>query len=76
MSTRPPTGGQVVGYGESMFDELRDTARHALEGHEEQVKDGLDKVGDFIDDKTDNKYGDQIDKGVDIVQDGLDKFLK
>jgi hypothetical protein len=59
-----------------MFDELRDKARDALEGHEDQVTDGLDKVGDLVDDKTGNKYGDQIDKGVDLVQDGLNKFLK
>jgi|tagenome__1003787_1003787.scaffolds.fasta_scaffold20791682_4 hypothetical protein len=59
-----------------MFDELRDKARNALEGHEEQVSDGLEKVGDLVDERTDNKYSDQIDKGVDLARDGLEKFLK
>ena len=62
-------------YGESMFDELRDKARNALEGHDEQVDAGLDKAGDFIDERTDGKYGEHIETGVEKAKEGLDKFL-
>jgi hypothetical protein len=59
-----------------MFDELRDKAKSALEGHEEQVDTGLDKVRDLIDERTDGKHTEHLDTGTEKVKEALDKFLQ
>ncbi|MDJ0344065.1 antitoxin [Streptomyces sp. H10-C2] len=41
----------------SMFDKLKGM----LKGHEDQTKQGVEKAGDFVDQKTDNKYSGQAD---------------
>ncbi|MFI1951213.1 antitoxin [Streptomyces xinghaiensis] len=54
-----------------MFDnlkDLRDKAEDLAETHGETIAQGLEKAGDFIDEKTDGKYGEQIDTGVDKAQ--------
>ncbi|MFI2031467.1 antitoxin [Streptomyces buecherae] len=50
-----------------MFDSLK-SLRGKTEAHGEKISDGLERVGDFIDDKTDGKYSEKIDLGVDKVQ--------
>jgi hypothetical protein len=47
---------------------LLDKAKDLLGKHEEKVEDALDKVADVVDDKTDGKYADKIDKGVDAAK--------
>ncbi|MCI3277969.1 antitoxin [Streptomyces cylindrosporus] len=47
---------------------LKDKAEDVAEAHGEAIGDGLEKAGDLIDEKTDGKYGDQIDTGVDKAQ--------
>jgi hypothetical protein len=43
-------------------------AKAFIDEHEEQVDQGLEKLGDMVDDRTGHKYSDQIDKGVDAIQ--------
>ncbi|WP_427017273.1 antitoxin [Pseudarthrobacter sp. P1] len=45
----------------SIFDDIKGKAEQLLHGHEDVVKDGIEKAGDFIDDKTGDKFKDQID---------------
>ena len=45
-----------------------DKAREAADQHDDKVDQGLEKAGDFADDKTGGKYGEHIDKGVDAAQ--------
>jgi hypothetical protein len=45
-----------------------DKAKDFADQHDEQVDQGLDKAGDFADEKTGGKYDQQIDKGVDAAQ--------
>ncbi|MEV5986741.1 antitoxin [Streptomyces sp. NPDC052051] len=55
-----------------MFDalkNLKDKAEELAESHGETISQGLTKVGEFIDDKTDHKYSDKIDTGVEKAQD-------
>ncbi|MFD5972967.1 antitoxin [Streptomyces bacillaris] len=55
-----------------MFDalkDLKDKAEDLAEAHGDKISDGLEKVGDFIDDKTDGKHSDKIDTAVDKAQD-------
>jgi hypothetical protein len=51
-----------------------DKAKDALGDNIEQVDAGIDKAADFVDDKTNNKYTDQIDQGAEFVKDKLEDF--
>ncbi|MFF7015206.1 MULTISPECIES: antitoxin [Streptomyces] len=54
-----------------MFDALKglkEKAEDLAEAHGDKISDGLEKVGDFIDDKTDGKHSDKIDTAVDKAQ--------
>ncbi|MDK1349203.1 antitoxin [Streptomyces sp. 378] len=60
-----------------MFDalkNLKDKAEDLAEAHGEKISDGLEKVGDFIDDRTDGKHSDKIDTAVDKAQDYVEKL--
>jgi MT0933-like antitoxin protein len=46
-----------------------DKAKDMADQHDDQVDQGLDKAGDFADQKTGGKYDEQIDRGVDAAQD-------
>jgi MT0933-like antitoxin protein len=48
-----------------------DRARDALSEHSEQVGAAIDKAGDFVDEKTEGKYAEQVDKGQDMARDQL-----
>jgi hypothetical protein len=43
-------------------------AKDLVDEHDEQVDKGLDRAGDEVDERTGNKYSDQIDKGVQAAQ--------
>jgi MT0933-like antitoxin protein len=45
-----------------------DKAENLADKHDDQVDQGLDKAGEFADQKTGGKYDQQIDKGVDAAQ--------
>ena len=49
---------------------LMDKVRGMFGQHADKVEDGIDKGGDFIDDK----YADQVDKGQDAAKDALRKL--
>ena len=46
-----------------------DKAKDALSEHSEQADAGIEKAGDFVDERTDNKYAEQVDKGQDFAAD-------
>ena len=48
-----------------------DKAKDALSGQVEHVDAGVDKAADFVDEKTEAKYGEQVDKGQDMAKDRL-----
>ncbi|MGO2540576.1 antitoxin [Specibacter sp. AOP5-B1-6] len=45
----------------SIFDDIKGKAEGLINGHEDQIKDGVEKAGDFVDSKTGDKFKDQID---------------
>ena len=49
-------------------------AKGAAAEHKDAVKDGIDKAGDFVDEKTDGKYAEHVDKGQDAAKDFVDKL--
>ncbi|MFD3739650.1 antitoxin [Streptomyces sp. NPDC058629] len=62
-----------------MFDalkNLKDKAEDLAEAHGDKISDGLEKVGDFIDDKTDGKHSDRIDTAVDKAQDYVENLAE
>lgn len=47
---------------------LLDNISAAIGGHEDQVNDGIDKIGDLIDDKTGGQYAGQVDQAQDFLK--------
>ena len=56
------------------FDKLRDKATDAVDEHGDKVSQGMDKAGEFADEKTGGEHGDKIDKGTDFAKDKLDSL--
>lgn len=54
-----------------LLDDLKGKAQDLIGGNEEAVKDGIEKAGDFIDDKTGGKFTDQVD----AVQNAASDFV-
>ena len=48
-----------------------DKAKDALSGQEDKVDAGVEKAGDMVDEKTEGKYGEQVDKGQDLANEKL-----
>jgi len=57
-----------------MFDNMKDKAGDLVDEHGAKVDEGLDKAGEFADEKTGGKYGDKIDQGTDMARDQLDNL--
>ncbi|MBD0711835.1 MULTISPECIES: antitoxin [unclassified Streptomyces] len=58
-----------------MFDQLKDLKDKAMDlaaEHGDVVAQGLEKVADLVDDKTDGKYSEKIDAGVEKAKDFLE----
>ena len=45
----------------------------AVAGHEDEIVQGIDKVGDAVDQATDGKFADQVDQAQDFLKDVLGK---
>ncbi|UIJ33392.1 antitoxin [Allobranchiibius sp. GilTou73] len=50
-----------------LFDSAKDKASDFANDNPDKLKEGVEKGGDFVDDKTGGKYSDQVDKGQDAV---------
>ncbi|MFI0239286.1 antitoxin [Streptomyces sp. NPDC016845] len=48
---------------------VMDKLKQMLKGHEDKAGQGVDKAGDFVDDKTQGKYSKQVDTGQDKLRD-------
>lgn len=52
----------------SMLDKIKGM----LKGHEDQARQGVEKAGDFVDKKTQNKYKSQVDTAQQKLNEQLD----
>ncbi|GCD47360.1 antitoxin [Streptomyces paromomycinus] len=52
---------------------VMDKLKQMLKGHEDQAGKGVDKAGDFVDDKTQGKYSSQVDTAQDKLRGQLGK---
>ncbi|WP_149182092.1 antitoxin [Streptomyces sp. TRM49041] len=60
-----------------MFDSLKnlkDKAEDLAADHGEAIAQGLEKAGDFVDEKTGGKFSSQIETGVDTAQDLVERL--
>lgn len=53
-----------------VFDSIADAAKQ----NEAKIEEGIEKVGDLIDEKTGGKFADQVDKVQNLANEGLDKI--
>lgn len=53
-----------------VFDSIADAAKQ----NEAKIEEGIEKVGDLIDEKTGGKFADQVDKVQNLANEGLDKL--
>jgi hypothetical protein len=54
-----------------LFDEMKDKAEDLAKDHPDQVSEGLEKAGDFLNEKTGDKFGDQIEQGENFAKERL-----
>ncbi|MEU5385210.1 antitoxin [Kitasatospora cineracea] len=50
---------------------VMDKLKQMLKGHEDQSSRGIDKAGDFADEKTQGKYSGQVDTAQDKLKEQL-----
>ncbi|KOV64647.1 antitoxin [Streptomyces sp. MMG1121] len=50
---------------------VMDKLKQMLKGHEDQAGQGIDKAGDFVDEKTQGKYSGQVDTAQDRLKEQL-----
>jgi MT0933-like antitoxin protein len=53
---------------------LMDKIKGMFGQQHDTIEGGIDKAGDFVDDKTGGKYADNVDKAQDTAHDALDKL--
>jgi hypothetical protein len=56
------------------FDELKDKAKDLIGQHGDKVDQGVERAGQFADEKTGGKHNEHIDKGEDKLKEGLRNF--
>lgn len=50
---------------------VMDKLKQMLKGHEDQAGKGIDRAGDFVDEKTQGKYSSQVDTAQEKIKDQL-----
>ncbi|KOX20635.1 hypothetical protein ADK67_29120 [Saccharothrix sp. NRRL B-16348] len=62
-----------MGIGDK-FDDLKGKAKDALGQHGDKADEGIDKAGQFVDERTGGEHSEHIQKGTDKAKEGLDRF--
>ncbi|MFC0850172.1 antitoxin [Streptomyces noboritoensis] len=50
---------------------VMDKLKQMLKGHEDQAGQGIDRAGDFVDEKTQGKYSSQVDTAQEKLKEQL-----
>jgi uncharacterized protein YjbJ (UPF0337 family) len=53
----------------------RDKVGDVVGQHQDKIEGAVEKVGDFVDDKTGGRFSDQIDKVQDVTKGAVDKIV-
>jgi uncharacterized protein YjbJ (UPF0337 family) len=54
------------------LDDAKAKVKDLIDGNEDKVSDGIEKVGDLVDDKTGGKFADKVDLAQDKAQDAVE----
>jgi hypothetical protein len=57
-----------------LIEEHQDEVKEFIEEHEDQVTEGVDRVAEFVDDKTGGKHSDKIDSATEKAKDAVAKL--
>ena len=60
--------------GRSHIMGFMDKAKDMAGEHDEKVDQGVEKAGNFVDDKTGGKHSEQVDKAQEFANDRADQF--
>jgi hypothetical protein len=55
-----------------LFDNLKGRASEAVDAHGDKIAQGIDKVGDFVDEKTGGQHSDKVDLAQEKAKEVLD----
>lgn len=58
----------------SMLDNIKNKAADLAKDNAEKIDDAIEKVGDFVDEKTGGKYADKVDQAQEFAKDQVDKI--
>lgn len=56
------------------LDDAKEQLEKAVDDHGDKIREGLDKAGSVIDEKTQGKYSDKIAQGKSAAEGALDKL--
>ena len=67
---------EILRQGMQIAGKLRDEAGEQAAQHEEQIKDVLGKVVGFVNDKTEGRYAEHVDKAAGFLEQGIDMLVE
>ena len=62
-----------MGIGDK-FDEMKSKAKDALGQHGDKVDEGVDRAGQFADERTGGQHSERIQQGTEKAKEGLGRF--
>lgn len=62
-----------MGIGDK-FDDMKNKAKDALGQHGDKVDEGIDRAGQFADERTGGQHSERIQQGADKAKEGLGRF--
>ena len=60
----------------SFLDDAKKKLDDVVDEHGDKIADGVEKAGDFIDDKTGNKHADKVDQAQEKIGDAVKKSFQ
>ena len=67
-------GGGCHGCGMGFLDDAKKQLAKVVDDHGDKIRDGIEKAGDVVDEKTQGKYTDKIARGKSAATGVLDKL--
>ena len=67
---------EILRQGIQIAGKLRDEAGEQAAQHEAQLKDVLGKVAGFVNEKTQGRYAEHVDKATEFLEQGIDTLAE
>jgi hypothetical protein len=72
--SNPDRDKSMIDKAKDMAGGLRDKVGDFFDGNEEKIDDAVDKTGDFVDDKTGDRFSSQTDAVQNAAKGAVDKL--